>query len=300
MTGHEPQSLAATLLLDCRNQLGEGIQWNCTDQLLYWTDIFGEMLWSCDANGGDPRSIPLPGKLCAFAFLPDQTLIAGFSDGLYHFDPQSGAREKMRGYEPSDPQVRTNDGNLDRAGNFVIGGIHEDSMAPTTPVWRWNGNGCETLLENIGCANSICFSPDGALMYFADSAGSAIYAHDYYTQGALGEARLFADIKGYGVPDGSTVDAEGYLWNARFGGRSVLRFTPEGHLDKVITLPVPNVTCCCIGGANLDRLFITTARVGMDAKALQQTPQAGGLFALDIPVKGLPHGQFIPQERTST
>jgi L-arabinonolactonase len=100
-----------------------------------------------------------------------------------------------------------------------------------------------------------------------------------------------------GIPDGSTVDAEGGVWNARFKGGAVVRFNPEGSQVLTVKLPVPNVTCCCIGGAHLDRLYITTARLGMEPDALARTPSAGGRFAVDIDYKGLEHGQFIPEER---
>lgn len=292
---------SATLLIPCENLLGEGVQWNACDQRLYWTDIFGGALWSCDENGDDARKTPLPGQLCAFAFQRDQSLLAGFSDGLYQMDPKTGVREKLCAYQPENPQTRLNDGNLDRQGRFLIGGINEDGMSPTTPVWRWNGGRAETLIEDVGCANAICFSLKGDRMYFADSAETAIYEYAYDTGGgALGTRRLFADVKGFGTPDGATVDAEGGVWNARFRGSSVIRFTPDGTPDILVQLPTPNVTCCCIGGANLDRLFITTARLAMAPETLKKSPTAGGLFAVDIPFKGLSHGQFIPEERTET
>ena len=301
MSSSAAPSLTATLMLDCQNQLGEGIQWNEVDQRLYWTDIFGVALWSCDADGGDACKTALPGKLCAFAFLQDQTMLAGFSDALYLMDLESGAREKLCDYQPEHPNTRLNDGNLDRQGRFLIGGINEEDMARTTPVWRWAGDHAGTVIDNIGCANSICFSPSGEKMYFADSAGTAIYVYDYDTRsGTPTNRRVLADIEGFGIPDGSCVDAESGLWNARFRGRCVIRFDPLGTPDFFVKLPVPNVTCCCIGGPNLDRLYITTAQMGMAPDALENTQHAGGLFAVDIPFKGLPHGHFIPEERTST
>lgn len=299
MTARTGSDLKARLLLDCKNALGEGIQWNAVDERLYWTDIFGEVLWSCDANGGSAEKTPLPGKLCAFAFQPDQAMIAGFSDGLYRMDPKTCAREKLYDYQPDHPSSRMNDGNLDRQGRFLIGGINEDAMAATTPIWQWDGSTRKTVIEGVGCANAICFSPSGNLMYFADSADTAIYVYDYDTStGALGDRRVFADIKDAGIPDGATVDADGGLWNARFKGGSVIRFDRSGRPDVTVHLPVPNVTCCCIGGVNLDRLYITTARLAMDPDDLARAPLAGGLFAVDIPYKGLPHGQFNPDERT--
>ena len=278
--------------------LGEGPLWHPVREQLYWFDILGKRLLTQEK--GQPKEWQFDENVSAAGWVSETQVLMATETALNLFDLETGVSEQVVALEADNPITRSNDGRADPFGGFWIGTMGKGAEAYAGSIYRYYRGEVRRLFDRITVSNAICFSPDGALMYFADSAGSAIYAYDYDGQRALGQGRVFADIKGYGVPDGSTVDAEGYLWNARFGGRSVLRFTPEGHLDKVITLPVPNVTCCCIGGANLDRLFITTARVGMDAQALKQAPQAGGLFALDIPVKGLPHGQFIPQERTST
>ena len=129
-------------------------------------------------------------------------------------------------------------------------------------------------------------------MYFADTASTPIFAFDYNPDtGQLCNKRLFVDSQ-IGKPDGSTVDAEGALWNTRFGGGCVQRFLPDGTEDSRVALPVPNVTCCCLGGQQMDRLFITTARLAMTEDELAATPSAGGLFYCDLPVSGLEHGTY--------
>lgn len=286
-------NLVAELLVDSKNALGEGIQWNEHTQRVYWSDIFGDALWSCGPNGEDPRKQELPGKLCAFAFTNSDVMLAAFSDGLYWFNPETLDRSLITAYDPENKNSRMNDGNLDRQGRFIVGGINEDNMKPTTPVWRVDNLGETILFGNVGCANSTCFSPDGTTMYFADSAGTQIHKFDYDTEtGTPTNRRLFTDLKDAGIPDGSTVDAEGSLWNARFGGACVQKFLEDGTLDIKVELPVPNVTCCCIGGPNLDRLYITTARLGMSPDDIENKPSAGGLFVVDLPVKGLPHGRY--------
>lgn len=290
----------ATLLVESACALGEGVQWNAAVQRVYWTDIFGDVLLSCSETGTDFRRLDLPGGLCAFAFTDQGNMLAAFKDGLYWFDPVSGARDLITTYQPDRPETRMNDGNLDRQGRFLVGGIDEDGMRPITPVWRVGGAdaGQAEVLQGVGCANSICFSPDGTTMYFADTAGHDIYRFDYdISTGIPSNKQHFATMApGFGKPDGSTVDAEGGLWNARFGGGCVQRFALDGTDSTRVTLPVPNVTCCCIGGAEMNKLFITTARLGMEEEALRIRPEAGGLFVATLDVKGLPHGVYQTRE----
>ena len=130
-------------------------------------------------------------------------------------------------------------------------------------------------------------------MYFADTPEKRIRCYDYdLDSGELSGERTFAVVAGPGFPDGSTVDADGCLWNAEWGGVRVVRYTPNGQVDRVLALPCSRVTCCAFGGANLDRLFVTSARTGLDAAALAAEPQAGALFAFDVGVRGLPDTPF--------
>lgn len=289
-----PSGTAAQVLVDSQCALGEGIQWNSRDGRVYWTDIFGNALLSCDEYGRGFKRLPLEAGLCAFAFTLHQRLLAAFVDGLYWLDCESGSRDLIQAYQPDLPRTRMNDGGLDRQGRFLVGGIDEDGMTGITPVWRVDETGITEVIDGIGCANSICFSPDGGTMYFADTAGPEIFAYDYDTAaGTPSNRRVFARMaKAFGMPDGSCVDAAGGLWNARFGGGCVQRFAPDGREDQRVTLSVPNVTCCCIGGRDMNRLFITTARLAMTPAELETHPEAGGLFAIDLDVTGLEHGQF--------
>ncbi|WP_161635601.1 SMP-30/gluconolactonase/LRE family protein [Actibacterium mucosum] len=291
----EMAELSASLILDCRNNLGEGIQWNVRTQRVYWTDIFGDALWSCAEDGSAMSRVPLDKGLCAMAFTDNDRALAAFTDGLCWLDVETGARELIKEYQPEEgARTRMNDGGLDRQGRFVVGGIDEEGMHPITPVWSVDKGDVRTVIEGIGCANSTCFSPDGTRMYFADTRGKDVVAYDYDTAtGTPSNPRVFATLgDGEGGPDGSTVDAEGGLWNTQFGGGAVQRFLPDGSRDMRVTLPVPNITCCAIGGAKMNRLFITTARLGMEPDALQKSPLAGGLFAVDLPVTGIDAGTY--------
>jgi len=285
----------ARLLVDCRNQLGEGIQWNPDDQRLYWTDIYGRRFLSCDENGADVRDTSLDASLCCFAFCDAPRMLSAFADGLYWFDPRTQRRELIEYYQPERPHTRMNDGALDRQGRLVVGGMDEEKNAPITPVWSVAKGAIHKIADNVGIANSIAFSPQGEVMYFTDTVGDGIYRYDYDgATGQISNRQLFTPNSATpGSPDGSCVDHQGGVWNARFAGGCVQRFLPNGTPDLRVALPVPNVTCCALGGRNLDRLFITTAQIGMTKSELADAPTAGGLFYADVPVHGVRQGKYL-------
>jgi L-arabinonolactonase len=283
-------NLVAELLLDCRNSHGEGVIWSADHDLLMWTDIHGLAFWTLDPATGVSKSHVLPERLCCFASRAGRAwneIVAAFASGFALFDVLTGRRQQITPFEPELPTTRLNDGRTDRAGRFVAGGMDEgDPMSPISSVWVL-GHDLTTrrLFEGVACANSISFSPDGATMYFADSPTSAIVAYDYDTAaGTIGSKRTV--VKTNGVPDGSCVDAEGYLWNAVWEGYRVERYDPDGRLDRVIEVPVSKPTCCEFGGAGLDTLYITTSRLGSAPALLEEEPQAGGLFACRVGVRG--------------
>ena len=151
------------------------------------------------------------------------------------------------------------------------------------------------LFDGITVPNSTAFSPDDRTLYFADTPRHVIWAFDFNLHaGMIGERRVFADLTARkGLPDGSCVDAEGFLWNAEYGGHRLTRYAPDGRTDRTIELPVTNPTCCCFGGDNLDTLYVTSAtrraeRRGQATRAAME----GGLLALDVGVRGLPEAAF--------
>jgi L-arabinonolactonase len=285
----------AELVLDCRNHHGEGILWNAADQRVWWTDIHGEALWSFDPATGASESQTVPGRIGCFAPRRDGTFVAAFTDAFALYDPRTGRRDDIAAFEPELPQTRLNDGRTDRQGRFIAGGIDERDLSPISSVWRLDPDLKLTrLFGSVRCANSTCFSPDGHTMYFADSPEGEIVAFDYDPDtGDLGRKRSIARIKpGTGVPDGSCVDAEGFIWNAVWQGYRVERFAPDGRLDMTIDVPVEKPTCVAFGGADLDTLFITTSRLDQDAGKLEREPKSGGLYAVKPGVKGLVDAPF--------
>jgi len=286
--------MKANLLIDARNRLGEGIQWNAAHRRVWWTDIMGRMLWSCDADGGAVETLATPSRLGCFAFDPDNRILAAFEDGVYAWDIEADRLDLLAPFEPDHPSSRMNDGRCDRQGRFVAGGIDEESDRATSSVIRYAGEVAETVIAGVNCANGICFSPDGAWMYFTDSPTRTILRYPYDPEtGTMGAGREFHALpSGDGVADGACVDADGALWSARWGSGRVQRILPDGSAGMAVTVDAPQVTCACFGGPDLDRLYITTAREGMDEDALAAAPLSGGLFVAEPGMRGLPEARF--------
>jgi L-arabinonolactonase len=284
------------IVVDGKNELGEGVVWSPTHGEVQWTDILGRRFFAYRPSDGAARSVALPDRLACFAPLGATSLLAGFAGGLEVFDLKSGARRPIAAIEPDRPTTRVNDGKLDRQGRLVFGTMDEDANGarPIGQIYTYEGGlSPRALVSGVRIANSIAFSPDGRRMYFADTPTKVIRAYDYdLDSGDLSGERTFAVVQGPGSPDGSTVDADGCLWNAEWGGGRVVRYTPDGRVDRAVALPCAQVTCCAFGGAGLDRLFITTARTGLDAAALAGQPHAGALFAIDGGVTGLADTPF--------
>ena len=282
--------MRAELIVDCKNEHGEGIFWNPSDGRIWWTDIQGRALWSFDPVTTQSASIPMEDRVCCFAPRAAGGLIVAYSDQVVLFDPETKKETLVTLFEPENPETRLNDGRTDRQGRLVVGGMNEVSGKPDSSVISIDGNlKVQTLIDQISCANSICFSPAGNTMFFADTPDREILAFDYdEDRGTLTNKRLHASFKQEpGLPDGSCVDAEGGVWNAEWEGHRVVRVAPNGTIDHVIDVPVWKPTCCAFGGPNLDTLFITTSRLMSDEAALKKEPSAGGLFAVKPGIRGV-------------
>ncbi|MFS2114184.1 SMP-30/gluconolactonase/LRE family protein [Herbaspirillum frisingense] len=289
----------AQLLVDGHHELGEGVLWCERSQTVFWTDIHASRLWNHDPQSGATRSWPMPERLCCFAFTADpERLLIGLASRLAFFNLGTGAITPICRIEDDLPTTRLNDGRCDRQGRFVFGTLNEDvGRAPIASFYRLNADlSLERLpLPGIAISNSICFSPDGTRMYHCDSMEGKIMVCDYDpASGAIAHQRVFADLAQQpGGPDGSTVDADGHVWNAQWGGARVVRFTPDGRIDRIVDMPTAQPSCVAFGGAALDTLFVTSAHEGMSARQREQDALAGALFAVpETGVRGLPEVRF--------
>jgi L-arabinonolactonase len=278
------------LKIDSRNMLGEGVLWCEHTQRVYWTDIPAARLHAFTPADGSRQEWPMPERLATFALTADPgRLLLGLASRLAWFDLNSGEINTICQVEPELPATRVNDGRCDRQGRFVFGTINEaPDKTPIASFYRLNADlSLERLaLPKVAISNSICFSPDGATMYFCDSLDGAISCCDYGAE--VAKVRVFARLAN-GEPDGSAIDAEGCLWNAEWGNWRVVRYAPNGSIDRVLEVPVSQPSCVAIGGPGLNELFVTSAREGLSDAG----PQAGGVFHSRIEsVRGLPEVRF--------
>lgn len=282
--------------------LGESPIWDDQAQCLYWVDIRRPAIRRYDATSGCIDTWPMPDLVGSIALSDEGRLLVALPHYVALFDTMTASLEAYAWPPSVTSGHRFNDGRCDRQGRFWVGSMHNLTRAPEGTLYRMDGPGEMTPVRSGICIpNSLAFSPDGQTMYFADSLQYALYAHDYDTTlGRMGEPRVLARTTPPGFPDGSTVDEEGYLWNAEFNAWRVVRYSPEGRIDRVIELPVERPTCCAFGGAGLNTLYITTASQHMSAGELAAQPLAGALLALDVGVRGLaePRFHFTPVAET--
>lgn len=275
--------------------LGECTIWCEREQLLWWVDSRGPTLNHFDPSSGAVRRLALPEVIGSFALREAGGMIAALKTGLYRLDPSSGALALVAAPEAHLPENRFNDGRCDRAGRFWAGTMCDARRDPTGSLYRLDPGGrCTTMRGDVIVPNSIAWSPDDRIMYFADTYRHRIWIYDFdLAAGAISNERLFVDASGHpGRPDGSCVDAEGCLWNAEYGGWRLVRYTPAGGIDRVIEMPVSNPTCCCFGGRQLDTLYVSSARQRLTPGDLKRQPLAGSVFALRPGVTGLPEARF--------
>ena len=297
---------AAAVALDVRCALGEGVVWDERRAALFWVDIPAGRLWMHRPERDRGRSWGVPGPLGCLALCDDGRLLIGLAKGLYLAMPDETegsalALQPLAAVETELAHTRINDGRCDRDGNFVFGTKSERRDAtPLGSFYQYSfAHGLRRLaLPEATIPNSICFSRDGRTLYFCDSVRPEIFCCDYEPRAAgVSRIRPFVHIDLDGAsPDGSCVDAEGHLWNAQWGEARVVRYSPDGAIGDIVTLPAKNPSCCAFAGPRLDRLYITTAREEMSDAELEAMPQAGALFGVDLaPLRGLPESRFTTQ-----
>jgi L-arabinonolactonase len=283
------------LAVDCRNMLGEGVTWDHAAQRLYWVDIEASELWTLDPAGEGTTTHKAAERITCVAPRRGGGFLAAFASGFAFYDPATGTREDLHAFEPENPRTRLNDGRVDRGGRLVAGGFDEENGEAVSSVVRLDPDRqLTTLFDGVACANGICFSPAGDLMYFADSPARTMWVFDYdAATGDVANRRVVSRFDDQpGQPDGSCIDADGCIWNAQWNGRRVVRFMPDGRVDRVVPVPALNPTCVSFGGAHLDVLYITTARYLMSSHQLKAHPESGALFAIVPGVKGVPDAIF--------
>ena len=267
------------VLVDVKTTLGEGPVWDVGQQRLYWLDSADGRILRCTADGRELRAWDVGQKIGSMA--------------LRH----SGELALIIDPEPGLPDNRLNDGKVDRQGRFVFGSMDTLEESASARLYRLDADlSLHTLDENIIVSNGPCWSPSGETFYFCDTWSGEIWAYDYdLATGAASNRRTFAkvDTRGGGAADGCTVDAEGCLWQALVYAGQLVRYSPDGKVDRVLEMPVKKVTSLTFGGPNLDTLFVTS----MARPPLPRFPadgqQRGALFAITgLGVQGIAERRF--------
>jgi sugar lactone lactonase YvrE len=275
-------------VFEARNRLGEGPCWDPATQRLYWFDIKRLRLFWLSHETGATGSWDLPMRASAAAVRAGGGLILATEQGLFDFDIAADALT-LRHPIAMEPGFRTNDCKNDLAGRFWWSTMDDDGGRRPGKVFRYDPDGrLDEQVAAIAIANTVSVSPDGATFYLADSAEQTLYAYDLDEAGRLGGRRVFAHTRGQdGSPDGSAVDAEGFVWNAQWGAWRIVRYAPDGRIDRIVPMPVEQPSSCAFGGPDLTVLYITSALDGLSEEALAKQPLAGGLFRYEAGVKGL-------------
>jgi len=288
------------ILLDAHAELGEGSAWDAKTGTLYWVDILGKRIhYHRRDEDGFIQLDEMPGCL---APCKDGRLIVAARASiliLEPFDqtqgrPDSGKHTVLAAVsEPADN--RFNDGKCDPAGRLLVGSMNMDEETPSGALYSFDGSQVTRLLGDIRISNGLAWSPDHKTFYYIDTPTRQVNAFDYeLPSGQIANPRVVISIpESLGWPDGMTSDTDGNLWIAMWAGACVTRWNPNtGQLLEQIPLPAKNVTCCVFGGEDLNELYVTSARKGLDQADLTAYRYSGGLMRVKTGVRGMPTFEF--------
>ena len=278
----------------CKNTLGEGITFSKKDQTLYWLDINNtSKLHRFNLNNQQKDIFEIPEIVTATSIKSENEIILVSNNGINLFDTNNKKFERILNIENKSLHTRSNDGASDVMGRLWFGTMQNnfDKDGESIPIkenigklYRVDKDNIITIVEdNIGIPNTFVWSPDNKNFYFTDTLDGNIMKYDYDVEtGSLSNKQYFANFD-RGFPDGSTMDTDGCLWNCRWGGSCVVRYTPSGEVDQVIEMPVENITNCVFGGKDLKTLFITSA----NNPGKNQHELDGSLFSINLNYQGL-------------
>ena len=285
-------------IVDARALLGECPVWSPVDARLYWIDIDGRAIHSFEPSTGAQEARTTPGRPGSIALTAERgRLLAAMEHELGWFAWESGDYVPWVALEPAGTGNRLNDGRCDPAGRFWVGSMYERAAADrfTGFLHRVERDGTAAIVRGeVGVSNGLAFSPDGETMYWADTLHDVVWSYDYdISTGAAQNERVFVDFTDHpGRPDGACVDEDGCYWVACVHGGALARFSPTGALDRLIEVPTTRPTMPAFGNANLDVMYVTTIGAGGSHEADPGDPHAGGLFAIEVGVRGLPEPVF--------
>jgi sugar lactone lactonase YvrE len=284
------------LVLDAHAEVGEGPAWDAEGGRLLWVDITGRLVHLYDPTTGSDRSIDVGQHVGAAAPRAAGGLVLALRGGFGVLDLESGRVQAIGDTEASNPDNRMNDGKCDRAGRFWAGSMSYSETGTAGSLYRLDhDHSVARVLTGVGLSNGLGWSPDDRVMYHIDSLAGTVWVHDFDAEsGSISNRRPLVEVpKDQGTPDGMTVDVEGCLWVAFWGGGAVRRYGLDGTLLEEVRLPVRQVSCCAFGGPDQGDLYVTTAARGLSARELTDQPNAGGLFRFRPGVTGPPAYAYV-------
>lgn len=282
--------------MDAKAEVGEGPCWNEREQRLYWVDITAKVIHVYDPSRGEDRKIQMDHYVGAVVARKSGGVVLAMGHGFYHMDEATRKIAKLAAIDTNAPEIRFNDGKVDPAGRFWAGTMDMDGKVGAGSLYCLDTD-CTVrrMLTGVTISNGLAWSADHRNMYYIDTHTRQVCRFDYdKDSGMIANRQVVVQVPEQdGFPDGMTIDAEGMLWVAQWGGSRVVRYRPDtGEELERIQLPVTQASSCAFGGKELDELWITTARYRLTAEELQQQPAAGALFSVKSHVKGLPAVEF--------
>ncbi len=282
------------VVVNVRPLHGECPIWNEPEGKLYFTDVFGQKIHSLDLSTSALRSWELPARVNGFGFCERGGLIAANWDGIAFLDLETASFDPIWTLPP-EKQGRffVNDARCDRQGRFWAGTVVTAFDAPGAALHRVDAQRQVTSqVDGLVASNGLAFSPDSRMMFYADTRFDLIWAFDYDADdGVATNRRTLASIR---RPDGAAVDVDGCYWIASEIDGQILRFAPDGRLDRVIYMPVKHTTMCSFGGPGYDTLFVTSSTRHLTPDELHQQPSAGAVFAITgLGTTGLPEPRYV-------
>ena len=281
-------------IIEANNSLGEGPVWSVEEQALYWVDIDNDLFQRWDLNTKEITNWKLPATIGSFAFRKSGGFVLALRSGLAFFSPETGYTQLISNPISNPSRIRFNDGKCDRYGRFWVGTMDEEFNDPLGSLYCLDINSeCRIMKEGIGISNGLGWSPDNSQFYYTDSSRRSIWAYDYnINTGGITNERIFVETANNDIPDGLTIDSDGYVWSAKWDGWKIVRYSPQGNIDKRFSLPVQRPTSCTFGGSKLELLFVTTAKIDLSVSSLEEQPNAGNIFIIKTDCKGLPEPKF--------
>ena len=280
------------IIQDARATLGEGPVWDAKTETLYWVDIVGKRVHYY--RGDDNGFVQLDDMPGCLAPTKNGTLLIAARASILDLEPATGKQTLLASVtEPTNN--RFNDGKCDPSGRFLAGTMNMDEKSSTGSLYSFDGQTVTQLLDGIRISNGLAWSSDHKTFYYIDTPTREVKAYDYdLSTGQIANPRVAITVpESLGWPDGMTSDTNGHLWIAMWGGAQVTQWNPQmGQLVGQIHLPAKNVTSCVFGGKNMDALYITSARQGLNKADLTEYRHSGSLMRVKTKTQGMPTFEF--------